>query len=157
MIFPAVPVYCRCVPAEKRPDLQEAGLISDQHPAGITQFRAHEPDQPVPHQVLVPHRLIQQPLHPQRRLVPGELRDRLPVRPLQPGHQAQQVRLRPQPRLPAPERRRHHPGEHVIKPVQPTGRIHIPYAGHDGRTATKKDCHKPDDQAILTALDLARA
>ena len=125
-------------------DLLRPGLIrtvQSEHPARITQLRRHVPDQPIPDLVLVPDRGVQQPLHPQRRAIPGELRDRPPVRPVQPRHQPQQIPLRPQPRLPPPERRRHHPVEHVIKTIQPPGRINLPYPGHDGRRAINQCSH----------------
>jgi hypothetical protein len=126
-------------------------------PARVADLSGHVPDQPVPDRVLIPDRLVQQPLHPQRRLIPGELRDRPPVRPLQPRHQAQQVRLRAQPRLPAEERRRHHPSEHVIKAIQPASRIHIPYAGRDGRTAIHQDSHMPDDREAAVIVSQRHA
>jgi hypothetical protein len=44
-------------------------------------------------------------------------------------------------RLPADERRGHHLGESVTKPVPPTGRVDPIYAGHHGRHTIHQDTH----------------
>ena len=42
----------------------------------------------------------------------------------------------PAARTPAP-----HSGEHVIKTIQPSGRINLPYPGHDGGRAINQCSH----------------
>ena len=123
------------------PGLLEPGLISDQHPITVAEPGGDVPAQRVPHRILIPAGGVQQPLHPVRGRVPGVLRQGPAVLALQPRRQTQHIRQRPQPRLAAEERRREHLGEHVIKLVQPPGRIDLPYAGHSSRSAIHQDVH----------------
>src|ERR1022692_481010 len=101
------------------------------------------PAQRVAHCVLIPPGRVQQPLHPDRLRVPGELRQRPPVLALHPRHQAKKIGMRPQPRLPPEKSRGHHWREHVIKPAQPPGRVNLPSAWRHGRNTISKNSHTP--------------
>ena len=54
--------------------LDEAGLVQDQHAAGITQMLDHIGPQIVAHRVGIPAHPAQELLHPVRRPIPGRLR-----------------------------------------------------------------------------------
>jgi len=56
--------------------LQEAGLVHDQHTVVGGQVLGHVAAQVVADRVGVPSVLVQQPLHPVRRVVAGRFRDR---------------------------------------------------------------------------------
>ncbi len=71
VISPAVPVHCRCTPADRRPDLQKPVSSAISTPAGSPSPAATVPDQPVPHGPGVPDRGVQPPPHPHRRAVTG--------------------------------------------------------------------------------------
>jgi len=72
-------------PSSGTPSLQEPRLIRNQHRGRVTQVPHHVPA----HRVGVPRVEVQQPLHPVRRHIPGELRQRPPVLPLRVRQQAQ--------------------------------------------------------------------
>ena len=82
---------------------QVSGVIQHQHRIGIAELIDHIAAHVVTHQVGVPHRLTQQPLHPMRRDVSGLLRQ-LPTRTrVHIRQQAKQKRPRPTTRLHPPE------------------------------------------------------
>jgi hypothetical protein len=82
-----VPEYWRCTPAP-RAFLQESGVIDDQDTVAVGEVVHDVVAQVVTDRVNVPVGGSQQPLHPIRADLTGELRQRLAVLAFQPSQQA---------------------------------------------------------------------
>ena len=142
--------------------LDVAGLVEHQHPVRRAQRLDHIAAQVLAHPALVPHRPVQQPLHPVRRALTRGLRHRPPVAGLscdrrqQPLHVPQRPLPWLRPEEPRPDQlpqliqlRRpllHQPqirlGQ-LIQPVERTGRHHI---RHDPATTTTTNRSLGQDQ-----------
>jgi hypothetical protein len=81
--------------------LDVAGLVEHQHPVRCTQRLDHIAPQVLAHPALVPHRPVQQPLHPVRRALTRGLRHRPPIAGLSNDRRQQPLHIpqRPLPRL----------------------------------------------------------
>jgi hypothetical protein len=81
--------------------LDVAGLVEHQHPVRRAQRLGHIAPQVLAHPALVPHRPVQQPLHPVRRALTRGLRQRPPVPGLSGDRRQQPLHIpqRPLPRL----------------------------------------------------------
>lgn len=112
--------------------LLKPGVVYDQHPLQGTEPFGHLSPQRVPQPAGVPARMVQQPLHPIRRGVPGQLGQRPAILTLQRAQQTQQIRPGPQPRLSATEQRRCHLREQFIEPLRPGSRVDLHYSGRHG-------------------------
>ena len=106
---PAQPMYCRLAPAVRFALLLLTGLVQRPHPQRLVPQRLdHEPPHHALSLVVVPHRVIEQSLHPIRRPVSRVLGERPPILARQITHQPGQVlpgllkRLRPRETWPQP-------------------------------------------------------
>ena len=101
-------------------------------------------------------------------VLPGELRDRPPVRPLQPRYQPQQVRLRPQPRLRfknagattranIASNRSSHPGRSIFPTLGTTAaprarRCHFPNVPHSSNVRSASGDRAPRQDGVFAPL-----
>ena len=115
-----LPGHARCtggpLPTVWRPFLMSPVSSNTSTPSGAPRRLDHIAAQVLAHPVLVPHRLVQQPLHPVRRALARGLSHRPPVAGRQRREQPLHVRQRPLPRL-RPEEPR---------PDQLTERVQLP-------------------------------
>jgi len=131
VILPAVPVYCRCTPAEQAAFLLEPGVVADQDPVRVAERGDHVVADVVADQVSVPPGRGEQSLHPVRGVLPGMLGQRpagLPLQPRQhPGHAGPGTGTH----LP-PEETGRDQRERIIKPGRQPGPLNIVYPGQRG-------------------------
>ncbi len=102
--------------------LQESRLIHDQHAIPMAEVLHHIRPQVNTHLPRVPPGVVQQPLHPIRRGVPGRLRQLPAVLALHRSQQPRHIRPRLPPRLDPAEPARH-PPEQRIQPRHPRPQI----------------------------------